>query len=464
MKRNWILSLCFLAGLPVVAHCSGEFILDNSNSNTNTTYNGDDARTLNLIKTSVTVETRGTDTYNSITQDVGLITSGPNGATIRWSSDKPDVISSTGKVTRPTTGGDVKVTLTATFTVGKLSDSNRYNLTVLTLADREKPVPGARGTLKCAEKKSDQFTVQWTVASDDMSSPEALQYRVYVSEKQNVDNAENAVANGTAAGEFEAGILQKVVTSLQPETTYYVNVVVKDEAGQQAAYRMTSCKTEEGPDTEAPRPGNDGALGFSNVGWDTVEVDWESASDNQSKMAQLEYRLYFSASDNIKTLGDVEANGTPVGNFSNKSRKSVPIQTLKPSTPYYFNVVVKDQAGNKAVYKSKAQTTKEQGVLAYTVSGYDTNGRKVNGTYTYSGFESDRPSYVGPGKQAVLTYTDLVNPNVWVVLFVGAVKFDYFHPSSTGDTPPLTGWHKEAPAKDGTSILAPKFLLVPQKN
>jgi hypothetical protein len=64
--------------------------------------------------------------------DLTLPTSGPNGTTITWSSDKPDYISNTGEVTRPAIGeGDEVVTLTATITLNDESDTKVFEFRVI---------------------------------------------------------------------------------------------------------------------------------------------------------------------------------------------------------------------------------------------------------------------------------------------------------------------------------------------
>lgn len=55
------------------------------------------------------------DSETSVTQNVSLLQAGVNGSRITWSSDKPEIISSSGDVIRPS-GADTLVTLTATIT------------------------------------------------------------------------------------------------------------------------------------------------------------------------------------------------------------------------------------------------------------------------------------------------------------------------------------------------------------
>ncbi|TAJ48564.1 MAG: hypothetical protein EPO52_10610 [Herbiconiux sp.] len=67
----------------------------------------------------------------AVTTDRDLVTTGANGSTVAWASDRPDVIANDGTVTRPTTGGDVLVTLTATLELAGRTTTRVFEVTVL---------------------------------------------------------------------------------------------------------------------------------------------------------------------------------------------------------------------------------------------------------------------------------------------------------------------------------------------
>ncbi|WP_168122861.1 leucine-rich repeat protein [Paenibacillus sp. HB172176] len=72
------------------------------------------------------------DSASSVTQNVGLPTSGGNGTSISWTSSDDAIIDADGSVTRPPyTGSDAVVTLTATISKGATSDSKTFELTVI---------------------------------------------------------------------------------------------------------------------------------------------------------------------------------------------------------------------------------------------------------------------------------------------------------------------------------------------
>ncbi len=66
---------------------------------------------------------------SAVTQDLALPTEGANGASIAWSSSKPEVISADGAVHRDL-NNDVEVTLTAAISLGSKSDTKAFTATV----------------------------------------------------------------------------------------------------------------------------------------------------------------------------------------------------------------------------------------------------------------------------------------------------------------------------------------------
>ncbi|MBB5897848.1 family 43 glycosylhydrolase [Kutzneria kofuensis] len=71
-----------------------------------------------------------------------LPTAGPNGSTVTWTSSDRKVITPTGEVTRPPTGGKpAKVVLTATVRLGHDSATRRFTATVVPLPPKE-PLAG----------------------------------------------------------------------------------------------------------------------------------------------------------------------------------------------------------------------------------------------------------------------------------------------------------------------------------
>ncbi|MDR0325752.1 MAG: S-layer homology domain-containing protein [Oscillospiraceae bacterium] len=99
--------------------------------------------TWNIIRNSNDVQTNITGSLNLPTTGVFA---GRNGVTITWVSSNNNVISTTGTVTRPVSGSDIPVTLTATITKGGSTDTVQFSLTVK-VNDTQAQINAVRGWL-----------------------------------------------------------------------------------------------------------------------------------------------------------------------------------------------------------------------------------------------------------------------------------------------------------------------------
>ncbi|MDR1322682.1 MAG: cell wall-binding repeat-containing protein [Gracilibacteraceae bacterium] len=254
-----------------------------------------------------------------------------------------------------------------------------FQAPIFAAPDTTPPTPGNSGVITYSVT-SDTVALQWTAASDDTSLPANLIYSVYHSSSPNIDTEINIISNGTplnAGG--SAGITVYSATGLTPGTTYYFNVLVSDEAGNEAAYIQVSATTKP-PDTAAPIPGNSGLITYS-VTSDTVALQWTAASDDTSLPANLMYSVYHSSSPNIDTEINIISNGTPLNAGGSAGVTAYSATGLSPGTTYYFNILVEDAAGNTAAYTQVSATTSipdttapipgNSGVITYSVT-YDT--------------------------------------------------------------------------------------------
>ncbi len=95
----------------------------------------------------------------------------------------------------------------------------------------------------------------------------------------------------------------------------------------------------------------------------SASISWGSGLDTETASADLQYKLYYSTSNNMATVTDAEANGTAA--FDWTANKLDAMLTLTHSTTYYFAVLVKDAAGNKVIYAPATATTKCSGKVIY---------------------------------------------------------------------------------------------------
>lgn len=119
-------------------------------------------------------------------------------------------------------------------------------------------------------------------------------------------------------------------------------------------------------DKTPPTPGGDGLITTSNIQAGGVTLEWTRATDNSpgSDQAMLRYRVYYADTD-YQTREAWETHGTPSDDWPFGTdveegwAKDVHAKVITGlnSGDYYFNVLVKDQAGNKAAYDNVGPVT-----------------------------------------------------------------------------------------------------------
>lgn len=127
-------------------------------------------------------------------------------------------------------------------------------------------------------------------------------------------------------------------------------------------------------DTQSPVPGSGGAIkvlpwwGSPGISPTSVSLSWEAATDNMTPSGSLQYLLFRSTANNLSTIADLWANGTPVGTWTMGMTTSN-VVGLNPETTYWFNVLVADEAGRQAIYTPfKAVTTTVPDTIPPTVA------------------------------------------------------------------------------------------------
>ncbi|MEH0467804.1 family 43 glycosylhydrolase [Streptomyces sp. B21-097] len=128
---------------------------------------------------------------SAVTADLSLPTTGPaGGSVITWASDHADVVSDTGKVTRPASGEpEGHATLTATLKKGSVSATRSFDVTVLPALDDKAAtaqaaealtvhnLDDARGNLTLPATGAYGTTVTWSSAKEDVVSSDGVVHR-----------------------------------------------------------------------------------------------------------------------------------------------------------------------------------------------------------------------------------------------------------------------------------------------
>ncbi|WOC31269.1 MULTISPECIES: flagellar hook capping FlgD N-terminal domain-containing protein [Caproicibacterium] len=101
----------------------------------------------------------------------------------------------------------------------------------------------------CQNVKTTSANVRWALSTFDTSIQKNLSYDVYYSKDGPLDTkdkvkAATKVTGGSLKGITDESKLNVDLTGLDPNTTYYVNVLVTDENGNQNIYKSQSFTTK----------------------------------------------------------------------------------------------------------------------------------------------------------------------------------------------------------------------------
>ena len=275
------------------------------------------------------------------------------GTVLVWCNNDYDIDSYTVSGLFPETTYFFNIVVTDPF----LNETAYTSLQVETTLDTTAPTPGDSGTISASNIQPNSVDLSWTKAADDISAESALGYRVYYSTSDNLDSVEDIETNGTASGNYTADIATKVISGLSPETPYYFNIIVRDEAGNKAPYATVSAETEE--DTTPPVPGNSGTITVSNTGIEDVTLNWTKATDDTCEQSELIYTIVYSEGANyVETANDIHNNIfthlVEIG-YEDIDIDSCTVNGLMAGT-YFFNILLRDGYGNETVYTSISAT------------------------------------------------------------------------------------------------------------
>lgn len=159
-------------------------------------------------------------------------------------------------------------------------------------------------------------------------------------------------------------------TTVVVGTTYYYRVIASSAGGASDPSNVVSLSAEP------PLPGNGGLLTFSDTTSNSTILSWTQAVDNVSVQSYLEYKIVQSELNNIDTVENAETNGTLVQDWVSNTA-NVSVTELTSKITYYFNVLVRDLAGNINIYTTNSETPSTNGVLNLTLSVTEPNDETI---------------------------------------------------------------------------------------
>jgi len=109
------------------------------------------------------------------------------------------------------------------------------------------PTPGNAGLIQVLDNGSNYVSVNWTAATDNDTPSSNLQYQVYKSANDNISTPDEAKQNGTPVGGLAKNLLQQAITGLNPSSKIFINVLIKDESGNENCYNRIEVTTKRPP-------------------------------------------------------------------------------------------------------------------------------------------------------------------------------------------------------------------------
>lgn len=240
---------------------------------------------------------------------------------------------------------------------GNMSLYQALALTTTALSDTTAPNLGT--AILFSGTSGTSTTAAWGAASDNITPPASLQYKlVKGSSSTAIDTVAkaDAVPIGDVVMSWSAGSLSQSAVGLQPSTTYYFAVLVKDAAGNLSLYAPQFVATSA--EVTAPVVGT--SIVFAGTTYTSTTVSWGAASDNATPVASLRYKLVMaSSSAAIDTVAKANAISTGTGlvmDWTNHTLSKA-ATSLSDGTTYWFAVIVQDVAGNMSLYLPQSVAT-----------------------------------------------------------------------------------------------------------
>ncbi len=123
--------------------------------------------------------------------------------------------------------------------------------------DSQEPSPGGNGNLSIGEGSESEtgFTLEWSLADDNVSSSNDLEYLVFYSTNlADFNNISNIESNAIQYDSWQRNISYKNITGLTPGETYYFAVLVMDESFNVSKYETLTITMsgDAGPQDTVP--------------------------------------------------------------------------------------------------------------------------------------------------------------------------------------------------------------------
>lgn len=219
-------------------------------------------------------------------------------------------------------------------------------------SDTVKPTVGSATVVGTVTQTT--VNLSWGEATDDRSTAEDLEYMVVYASSSGALGSIDLALQATVSLDWTAATTSHTVSGLEPVTEYWFAVLTRDEASNTSLYTIASATT-----LNANAPTASTGPSFSDMVDTQVTVSWGTATDDDTAAGELEYKLVrASSAAEIDTAAEADAiTGAAVALDWAADTTTHTVTGLAPLTTYAFAVLVRDAAGNLALYAPQTMTT-----------------------------------------------------------------------------------------------------------
>jgi hypothetical protein len=204
------------------------------------------------------------------------------------------------------------------------------------VADTQPPV--FTGAVRAAARSRTSVRVEWSAASDDLTAPAALRYRV--------ESRRAAPGEPLLAQPLVTGLLALDVAGLSPGERYVFRVTALDGAGNEA---VNPNETEVQLDASPPEfPAGNPGLSVSSPGPGQATLSWSRATDDATPQDGLQYLVFRSQAQ--ATLFAATPDVVP-GTVTQRSFAGL------GHGAWFFGVRARDAVGNSEANVASASLT-----------------------------------------------------------------------------------------------------------
>ena len=227
-------------------------------------------------------------------------------------------------------------------------------------------------------------TIMWDRSTSQSVEASSLQYRVYLSELNNLISVEDTLQNGKPVTDWKTNINQLNVSSLENSTRYYYNVLVRDEYNNTSAYTPNYFETET-----------------------IVHISYLDETDRQIKYVNYDTNSWsspeiVSGSDTTYRYGSpsmtVDDEGIPYVCYFSEDNSALHMSSFDGTQ---FNVETVQDIDNAGQYCSIAMDSRGQPVM----TAYDGTARDPVFYFLYDGMWSEQTIIATNESEGL--YTDL---------------------------------------------------------